>query len=103
VSLEEVKVLGQIFVGEPGADFADRLCPMLSNFLGLGLDKLGQSYQDETWAEFNSRCGHACLCHTITLLRNTVGLKVENSAQTTFRLSPVRFCAPQFRIFLGLC
>jgi hypothetical protein len=39
VSLEEVKVLGQIFVREPGADFADRLCPMLLNFLGLGLDK----------------------------------------------------------------
>ncbi len=36
---------------------------------------------------FNSRCGRTCLCCAITFVTKTAELKVENSAQTTFRLS----------------
>ncbi len=50
---------------------------------------------------FNFKNGHVRLYLAITLITKTAGnfsatakLKVENSAQTTFRLSPVSFCAP---------
>ncbi len=38
---------------------------------------------------FGSRCGRAYVWHSITLITKTAQLKVENSARTTFRLSPV--------------
>jgi hypothetical protein len=44
---------------------------------------------------FNFKCGRACLYHAVTVIIKTAKLKVENSAQTTFRLSPVSFCAPR--------
>jgi len=37
---------------------------------------------------FNCRSGHACLCHITTLITKTALIKVENSAQTTFRFYP---------------
>jgi hypothetical protein len=45
---------------------------------------------------FSSRCGRACLCYAIMLLTKTAKLKVENSAQTTFRFSPISFGALGF-------
>jgi hypothetical protein len=45
--------------------------------------------------DFNSRCGQACLFLAIALITKTDQLKVEISAQTTFRFSPVCFHAPQ--------
>ncbi len=40
---------------------------------------------------FNSRRGRACICDAIVQITETAKLKVENFAQTTFRLSPVSF------------
>jgi hypothetical protein len=37
------------------------------------------------------------------LLSKTAQLKVENSAQTTFRFSPVRYHAPQVLLVKGKC
>jgi hypothetical protein len=45
---------------------------------------------------FNSRCGRACAFHIVTLLTKTTQLKDENSAQKTFRLSPVTFSDARF-------
>ncbi len=40
-----------------------------------------------------------CVCHALVrLLIKTAQLKVENSAQTTFRFTPVGFRAPRFNI-----
>jgi len=50
---------------------------------------------------FNSRCGHACAHHTITLTIKTAKLKVENSKRTTFRLSLVSFRAPRWSVPTG--
>jgi hypothetical protein len=58
-------------------------------------DKQKVTGQNLGWV-FNSRCGCACLCHAITLIAKTALLEVENSVQTTFRLSPVSFYAPRF-------
>ncbi len=41
----------------------------------------------------NCKCECAHPCYAITLTTKTTYLKVENQAQTTFRFSPVRFCA----------
>ncbi len=40
------------------------------------------------------------LCANVVIKQNclTLKLKAENSAQTAFRLSPVRYRAPQFSI-----
>jgi len=43
---------------------------------------------------FNFKNGHVRPYLAITLIIKTAKLKVENSAQTTFRLSPVSFGAP---------
>jgi hypothetical protein len=47
---------------------------------------------------FNSRCGCAWACRTVTTLIQTAQLKPENSAPTTSRLSPVDVRAPQTKI-----
>jgi hypothetical protein len=46
---------------------------------------------------FNSRCGRTCACHVITLITKTAQLKVENSARTTLRFSPVNLRAPHWK------
>ncbi len=52
--------------------------------------KPGPSLQVEKWL---------CLCYLLMFqLSKTAQLKVENSAQTTFRLSPVRCRAPRLLI-----
>jgi hypothetical protein len=48
--------------------------------------------QDETWTEF-STLGSGVLVHN-----KTAKLKVENLAKTTFRFSPVGYCAPRFSL-----
>ncbi len=49
--------------------------------------KPGPSLRVEKWL---------CLCYLLMfLLSKTAWLKVENSAQTTFRFSPVRYRTPQ--------
>ncbi len=44
---------------------------------------------------FKSRLGRVCIGHELYTFCKTAQLKVENSAQTTFRLSPVSFRAPR--------
>jgi hypothetical protein len=56
----------------------------------------------QTGQVFNSKCGHGHLYLAITLIIKTVKLKVENSAQTTFRLSPATFRAPPLKCFLSI-
>jgi hypothetical protein len=48
---------------------------------------------------FNSRHGRTCLCRAIVLVPKIAKLKVENSAQTTFRLSPFRFLATRLKCY----
>jgi hypothetical protein len=61
-----------------------------------GVDKLMLTGRNLGW-DFNSRRARACLCRAITVVTKTAYLKVENSAQTTFRFSPVSFCASRGR------
>ncbi len=50
----------------------------------------GPSFQLQRWP---------CVCHALKrLLIKTAQLKVENSAQTTFRFCPVRYRTPWFRV-----
>jgi hypothetical protein len=49
---------------------------------------------------FNSRCGHACLCHAILLITKTAKLKVENLSKTTFRFSLISFSTPRLKVRL---
>ncbi len=65
--------------------------PETKNTLTTVTLKLTGQHQDQV---FNSRCGRASACRAIALITKTAYLKVENSAETTFRLSPVSFCAP---------
>ncbi len=60
----------------------------------FSMDKLKLTGWTLGWL-FNSRSG--CMsCHAlIAQYNNTTKLRVENSAQTTFRFSPVRYCAPR--------
>jgi len=44
---------------------------------------------------FNFKCVRVRLCLAVALRTKTAQLKVENSARTTFRFSPVGFCAPR--------
>ncbi len=57
----------------------------------LVMDKLKLTGQN-LGRVFNFKCGRACLYHAVVLIIKTAKLKVENSAQTTFRFSPVSFC-----------
>jgi len=45
---------------------------------------------------FKTRLGRVCTGHEMYIFCKTAQLKVENSAQTTFRLSPIGFWAPQW-------
>ncbi len=55
--------------------------------------KPGPSLQVEKWS---------CLCcQLMFLLSKTAQLKVENSAKTTFRFSPVRYRAPRVSLLQG--
>jgi hypothetical protein len=60
----------------------------------LTMDKLQLAGQ--TWAEFSTLEVTACVCagHLFCYEPKTAQLKVENSAQTTFRFSPNSFCTP---------
>ncbi len=55
----------------------------------LGVDK--RKLPDKTWAEFLTQDVRLLVC--FIPLTKTAQFKVENSAQTTFRFSPVSFCA----------
>jgi len=44
---------------------------------------------------FNFKCGRVCLYHAVAFIIKTAKLKVENSAQTTFRFSPISFFTPR--------
>jgi hypothetical protein len=58
------------------------------------MDKFKLTGQNLGWG-FNSRLGRACICCANCTHEKTAKLKVENLAQTTFRLSPISFRAPQ--------
>jgi hypothetical protein len=64
----------------------------------VGLIDLSFSTNRFSWQNlgrvFNSRCCLTCLCHAIMLMAETAKLKVEKSAHTTFRISPISFRAP---------
>jgi hypothetical protein len=66
--------------------------------LEQGMDKLKLTGQN-LGRVFNFKCERVCLYHAVTLITKTDKLKVEYSAQTTFRFSPVSVCAPQTRHF----
>jgi hypothetical protein len=53
------------------------------------------SCQDKTWSEFSTLEDPVCATYICLVIPTfTTILKVENSAQTTFRLSPIRYCTP---------
>jgi len=43
---------------------------------------------------FNSKHGRSCIRHKIVNITKMVKLKIVNLVVTTFRFSPVSFCAP---------
>jgi hypothetical protein len=45
---------------------------------------------------FSSKSGRAFLGHAVALITKTAQIKVQNSAQTTFRLSAISFWTPLF-------
>jgi hypothetical protein len=53
------------------------------------------SKQDKTWAVFSILDVAICMFSNFGIISKTAQLKVENSAQTTSRFSPVSYCAPQ--------
>ncbi len=87
---------------------SDNFCFYLQNRLFQTSQTGGQWYSDTSPLQysllqltgqtlgrvFNSRSG--CIsCHALTTQStNMTQLRVENSAQTTFRFSPIRYCTP---------
>jgi hypothetical protein len=70
-------------------------CTIISNWLWVGWR------QDETWAEFSTLEVAICMLRLFGVISKTAKLKVENSAQTTSRFSPISYRAPRFRPFVA--
>jgi hypothetical protein len=62
------------------------------------MDNLRQTGQT-LGRDFNSRCERARAFPVIMLTAQRADLKVENSAQTTFRLSTIGLCAPHSNVW----
>jgi hypothetical protein len=61
------------------------------------------SYQDKTWAEFSILELAICMVCNFGVTGKTAYLKVEKSAQTTSRFSPISYRAPRISFQSIVC